>query len=223
MQIVGHYAYVCCDAGLVVIDVDKPTEPKVTGVVGHGFLNHAKMVQVQFRYAYVVDDDGVKVLDVTDLAVPVAKAGNVIACPRCKADLLIPSPEDQPSGDRLGDPGPAAPRSARPVTPLAVDSIATIGAGRGVAAPLPPAAGDAEEKWTWEQFENNRKLYPVDKLFPYTKDELGRRKQAAVTGWSAFVGAITGALEVLLRDEHDPDVVRDRLRRATAVALRPWT
>jgi LemA protein len=54
----------------------------------------------------------------------------------------------------------------------------------------PPAAGDAEEKWTWEQFENNRKLYPVDKLFPYTKDELGRRKQAAVTGWLAFLGAI---------------------------------
>jgi hypothetical protein len=55
----------------------------------------------------------------------------------------------------------------------------------------PPAAGDAEEKWTWEQFENNRKLYPVDKLFPYTKDELGRRKQAASMNWMAFVGAIS--------------------------------
>jgi hypothetical protein len=28
---------------------------------------------------------------------------------------------------------------------------------------------------------------------------------------------------VLLRDEDDPDVVRERLQRATAVALRPWT
>jgi hypothetical protein len=50
----------------------------------------------------------------------------------------------------------------------------------------PPAAGDKEEKWTWEQFENNRRLYPVDKLFPYAKDELGKRKQATVAGWGAF-------------------------------------
>jgi hypothetical protein len=39
----------------------------------------------------------------------------------------------------------------------------------------------------------------------------------------AFVGAIAAALDVLLRDEADPDVVRERLHRATAVALRPWT
>jgi hypothetical protein len=33
-----------------------------------------------------------------------------------------------------------------------------------------------------------------------------------------------GALEVLLRDGHaDPDAMRERLQRATAVALRPWT
>jgi hypothetical protein len=55
----------------------------------------------------------------------------------------------------------------------------------------PPAAGDTEEKWTWEQFENNRRLYPVDKLFPYAKDELGKRKQATVAGWNALVAAIS--------------------------------
>jgi hypothetical protein len=38
-----------------------------------------------------------------------------------------------------------------------------------------------------------------------------------------LVGAIAGALEVLLRDEENPDVLRERLQRATAVALRPWT
>jgi AcrR family transcriptional regulator len=52
-------------------------------------------------------------------------------------------------------------------------------------------------------------------------DELDEVESAALVG--AFVGAISGALEVLLRDEHDPDVVRKRLQRATAVALRPWT
>jgi AcrR family transcriptional regulator len=52
-------------------------------------------------------------------------------------------------------------------------------------------------------------------------DELDEVEAAALVG--AFVGAIAGALEVLLRDEHDPDVVRARLQRATAVARRPWT
>ena len=54
----------------------------------------------------------------------------------------------------------------------------------------PPAAGDTKEQWTWEQFEENRKFYPVDKLFPYAKDELGKRKQVTVASWNAFIGAI---------------------------------
>jgi hypothetical protein len=53
-------------------------------------------------------------------------------------------------------------------------------------------------------------------------DELDEVEAAAMVG--AFVGAIGGALEVLLRDGHaDPDALRERLQRATAVALRPWT
>ncbi|HET7667607.1 MAG TPA: helix-turn-helix domain-containing protein [Mycobacterium sp.] len=52
-------------------------------------------------------------------------------------------------------------------------------------------------------------------------DDLDEVDAAALVG--AFVGAIAGALEVLLRDHHDPDVVRQRLQRATAVALAPWT
>jgi AcrR family transcriptional regulator len=53
-------------------------------------------------------------------------------------------------------------------------------------------------------------------------DELDEVEAAALVG--AFVGAIRGALEVLLRDgEMDPSLVRERMRRATAVALRPWT
>jgi len=54
----------------------------------------------------------------------------------------------------------------------------------------PPAAGDTKEQWKWEQFEDNRKFYPVDKLFPYAQTELGKRKQTTVTGWTAFIGAI---------------------------------
>lgn len=54
----------------------------------------------------------------------------------------------------------------------------------------PPAAGDKDEKWTWESFEDNRKFYPVDKLFPYAKDELSKRKQATVASWNEFIVAI---------------------------------
>jgi hypothetical protein len=54
----------------------------------------------------------------------------------------------------------------------------------------PPAATDKEEKWIWETFEDNRKFYPVDKLFPYAKDELAKRKQATVASWNEFIAAI---------------------------------
>jgi hypothetical protein len=74
VTIVGTYAYVSCDAGLVVVDLDDPKCPKVVNVVGEPFLKHVKSVQVQFRYAYACDEEGIKVLDVTDLAKPVPVA-----------------------------------------------------------------------------------------------------------------------------------------------------
>ncbi|HEX9000351.1 MAG TPA: LemA family protein [Blastocatellia bacterium] len=51
----------------------------------------------------------------------------------------------------------------------------------------PPATGD---KWIWEQFEDNRRLYPVERLFPYAKAELTKRKQNTVGTWSAFLASI---------------------------------
>ena len=70
VAIVGHYAYVSCDAGLVVVDIDDPTKPCVVSIVDGEFAKFPKVVQVQFRYAYMVDEEGIKVLDVTDLAHP---------------------------------------------------------------------------------------------------------------------------------------------------------
>jgi hypothetical protein len=74
VTIVGTYAYVSCDAGLVVVDLDDPKCPKVVNVVGEPFLKHVTSVQVQFRYAYACDAEGIKILDVTDLAKPVPVA-----------------------------------------------------------------------------------------------------------------------------------------------------
>lgn len=53
--------------------------------------------------------------------------------------------------------------------------------------------------------------------------ELDEVAAAALTG--AFIGAITGALQVLVEDEEhagDPAAVREALRRATDVALAGW-
>ena len=62
----------------------------------------------------------------------------------------------------------------------------------------------------------------ADRLHAAFPDEIDEVESAALVG--AFVGAIGGALEVLLRDGHaDPDALRERLQRATEVALRPWT
>ena len=70
VTIVGTYAYVTCDAGLVVISIDDPLHPQVTSIVGPDFINRPTAVQVQFRYAFVCDSEGLKILDVTDLASP---------------------------------------------------------------------------------------------------------------------------------------------------------
>jgi AcrR family transcriptional regulator len=53
-------------------------------------------------------------------------------------------------------------------------------------------------------------------------DELDNVTAAALVG--AFVGAVEGAVQTLLDDDNPPapDVLRQRLHRATEVALRPW-
>jgi hypothetical protein len=67
ITIAGHYAYILCDRGLVVVDIADPLHPKVTAEVGKPDLVDPQGVAVQFRYAFVVDRQGLKVLDVTSL------------------------------------------------------------------------------------------------------------------------------------------------------------
>jgi hypothetical protein len=70
ISIVGTYAYISCDAGLVVVNINDPKEPKITAKLGEPFLKHPGAVAAQFRYAYVCDECGVNVLDITDPAKP---------------------------------------------------------------------------------------------------------------------------------------------------------
>src|SRR6202167_3241979 len=70
ITIAGTYAYILCDRGLVVVDLDKPLQPRVAAVVGAPDLNDPQGIAIQFRYAFVVDRGGLKVLDVTELDHP---------------------------------------------------------------------------------------------------------------------------------------------------------
>lgn len=70
ITIAGTFAYILTDKALVVVDLDNPLAPKITATIGAPFLNDPRAIAVQFRYAFVVDHDGMKVLDATDLAQP---------------------------------------------------------------------------------------------------------------------------------------------------------
>jgi hypothetical protein len=70
ITIAGTYAYMLCDQGLVVVDLNNPLQPKITAKIGSPDLKDPQGISIQFRYAFVVDRGGLKVLDVTDLAQP---------------------------------------------------------------------------------------------------------------------------------------------------------
>jgi hypothetical protein len=67
MAVGGYYAYVIADAGLVVLNINRPLEPKLEAVVP---LNKGHSVAQQFRYLWVTDADGLKVVDVTQPSEP---------------------------------------------------------------------------------------------------------------------------------------------------------
>jgi hypothetical protein len=70
ITIAGTYAYVLCDLGLVVVDLDNPLLPRITAEIGSPLLMDPRGIAVQFRYAFVVDREGLKVLDVTRVDQP---------------------------------------------------------------------------------------------------------------------------------------------------------
>jgi hypothetical protein len=75
VTLAGNYAYVTTDAGLVVVDLSAPLEPKVTAQLP---LTDARASAVQFRYLWVTDAGGVSLFDITNMAQPVpVPEGNV--------------------------------------------------------------------------------------------------------------------------------------------------
>ncbi|MGZ5004819.1 MAG: hypothetical protein ACXWG7_04605, partial [Chthoniobacterales bacterium] len=72
----GHRLYMCTPRGLFVINVADPKHPQIEGSLTNGYLRNPRCVSIQFRYAFVTDDDGLKVLDITEPTrpVPIPKA-----------------------------------------------------------------------------------------------------------------------------------------------------
>lgn len=67
MAIGGYYAYVIADAGLVVLNIDTPLQPRLETVLP---LNNGHSVAQQFRYLWVSDEDGLKLVDITRPTAP---------------------------------------------------------------------------------------------------------------------------------------------------------
>ena len=65
LTVAGTHAYILADRGLVIVSLDDPLKPKVVATVGAPHIVRARAVAVQFRYAFVTDAEGLKVVDVT--------------------------------------------------------------------------------------------------------------------------------------------------------------
>ncbi len=78
LAIAGTHAYVVTDRALVIVDINTPLTPRIVGELA---MNKPTAVAIQFRYAFVTDADGLKVVDVTmpDQARPIGTATVKIA------------------------------------------------------------------------------------------------------------------------------------------------
>jgi len=62
IQIAGTHAYITTDKALVIVNIEDPMNPKLVKQIS---LHHPHAVAIQFRYAFVVDEEGLHVVDVT--------------------------------------------------------------------------------------------------------------------------------------------------------------
>jgi len=63
LTIGGHHAYIMAKAGLVIVNLDQPLQPRVESVVP---LDDGRASALQFRYLFVTDAQGLLAIDVTD-------------------------------------------------------------------------------------------------------------------------------------------------------------
>ncbi|MFM8633413.1 MAG: LVIVD repeat-containing protein, partial [Planctomycetia bacterium] len=74
ITIAGTRAWICCDAGVVIVSIEDPTCPQVVSVIGSPHVTRPTSVEIQFRNAFVCDAEGLKTFDITDPTKPVPLA-----------------------------------------------------------------------------------------------------------------------------------------------------
>ena len=70
----GKYAYISTPTGLVIVDIDKPLEPRHVATVP---LTDVRASAVQFRYVFATDQTGLRVIDITNPTKPVLQKASV--------------------------------------------------------------------------------------------------------------------------------------------------
>ena len=66
VKVWGNFAYVLtCDYGLVVVNIDDPCNPHVVATIGEPHLSKPTEIDFMFRYAFITDAEGMKVVDIT--------------------------------------------------------------------------------------------------------------------------------------------------------------
>jgi hypothetical protein len=74
----GHRLYLTTPRGLFVVDCTDPMNPRLAGQFTGNFLRNPRCVAIQFRYAFVTDDDGLKILNISDPDRPVPVSSGVV-------------------------------------------------------------------------------------------------------------------------------------------------
>jgi hypothetical protein len=78
ITIAGNHAYVSsARTGLQIVDISNPASPRLVATVAAPAVVEPRAVQVQFRYAFVVDREGLKAVDVTNPEAPRVTAARV--------------------------------------------------------------------------------------------------------------------------------------------------
>jgi hypothetical protein len=60
ITIAGTNAYITTQEALIVVDINEPLKPRISYKIP---LKHPRAIAIQFRYGFVVDDEGLKVID----------------------------------------------------------------------------------------------------------------------------------------------------------------
>jgi hypothetical protein len=68
IYVAGRWVFIGAEKGLVVVDIDKPLEPRILATLPG--IESATGIAVQFRYAFATDKSGLHTIDITDPSKP---------------------------------------------------------------------------------------------------------------------------------------------------------